>query len=614
MKLKRRGVVCSLFLVMLFFVGHTVELYAAGPLTERVDKLEKKIDEIRPELAVIKVKSDELEKSLLEKKIDEIRPELAVIKTKSDELEESLKGLRAQIEKVKITTNEAVTEDKLSDEIERLYRFLEIVGVVVTIIFALFGVIGLYVWYKEKNQVDAFQQQITQMDNALQNQQSDMATSLRNNVDTFTNFITTLNNTVESYRLQAETAREQLEKGRQQLVDGLDRVEKEFENLVKAQESQIKELNNTAVELFEACEIHLDNRDKFKGDSQKLNLSSLANNFDALSNMANFDQLVSPISWFLRGLHAFNETKYDDAIKYLTKAKSLAETQLTGNDAAFLPTQLGGKSPEVIRTYLEALEKEIVYHLAIIQYNLGNRDESTKYFEQVIQQNPEDFRSKTFIPELRFFKDAVSETYVNETKENYLNIVNDFLRSGAPPKMVALLKIRQGNIYIHKGILQPPKRENWSGIEDPMTALECFQEAMLNDPDPPFVKCSLALAAYYAEVEEVQVPDQRDNDGNVISFRDEPWQNVFKEVFYEFKGAAVNKNEPLLLVQVYYSAAICCHYAGITEENPSAYFNRVRDHLRSVPKNVKIFSPMTKILRNVEGIQAEMDKLEQQWP
>jgi tetratricopeptide (TPR) repeat protein len=442
------------------------------------------------------------------------------------------------------------------------------------------------------------------------------------NVAAFTNFINTVSNTVEVYRKQAETAGKQLEEGRKQLQCGLDQVKNELEKLREATQAQVKTLNGTAVELFENCEIHVHNRDKFKRDSTKLRLHSLAEQFNALSNTVNFNEWVSPISWFLYGLHAFNKTDYHKAIECLTKAKSLSETtqEFAGDD---VDVQLGGKSLNVFEGYLKNLVEEIAYHLGIIHYNLGDRIKATQYFEQAVLQNTHDFRSKTFSPELRFFVDDVQREYVDETERKYQKLVTEFETSGAPSKMIALLKVRQGNIYIRKEI-QISERANWGSLElreneGPNKALECFQKAMFNDPDPPFVKCSLALAAHYANIENVKVPE-KDDEGNVrkrddgeVIFREQPWKYALKDVFYEFKGAAVYKNEPLLLIQVYYSAAICCHYAQILNEDPSAYFNRVRDHLRNVPEGVKIFSPVTKILRDVKGIQTEVDTLEQQF-
>jgi tetratricopeptide (TPR) repeat protein len=522
------------------------------------------------------------------------------------------KALEVELNRV----NEALTEldsevIKLSD-VEKAISFVTVVadygkwfaGGLVTIVIFLFFLI-----FSQSRKVNETRK--------------DFDDKQSNNIAAFTGFINTVNGTVEAYKKQAETAREQLEEGRRQLQKELDKIESEFQKLVDATQAQVRTLNETAVELFEKCEIHAHNRDEFKRDSKKLRLHSLAEQFNALSGTANFNEWVSPISWFLRGLHAFNETKYDEAIKCFTQANLLADKQLVGDDATFIPIQLGGKSPDVIRTYLDTLVKETDYHFGIIQYNFGKRIKAAQYFEQVIQQRSDDFRSKTFIPELRFFAVDVQEEYVKGTEKKYQELVDEFETIGAPPKMIALLKVRQGNIYIRKE-LQIPGRANWRTLElheneGPKKALECFQKAMLNDPDPPFVKCSLALAAHYAGEDNVEVPDKDDkgnvkrNDEEEVIFKEQPWEDALKDVFYEFKGAAVDKNEPLLLIQVYYSAAICCHYANIQNEDPSAYFNRVRDHLRNVPEGVKIFSPVTKILRNVKGIQTEVDTLEQQF-
>jgi hypothetical protein len=93
------------------------------------------------------------------------------------------------------------------------------------------------------------------------------------------------------------------------------------------------------------------------------------------------------------------------------------------------------------------------------------------------------------------------------------------------------------------------------------------------------------------------------------------WQDktpgeLFEQVFFDMRKIIILKTEPILLGQLNYVLSICSSKTKISGENPRTYLIRAREQLQHIPSNVKIFSPINKILLTREDTILEMELFE----
>ena len=361
--------------------------------------------------------------------------------------------------------------------------------------------------------------------------------------------------------------------------------------------SEVDKLNRKAIEIYEKCLLHKSNRDTFKNEENRIPLFSFTSNMNTLERTGAIKSQVSPISFFIRGLSKFNSMEYTDAIEDIDKARTISNEQLDKPLG-----QYGTWNSEEIKRNLMILINEASYHLGIIQYNLGAIDKSIDEFNRCFELNALDYRSKVYVPELMFFDNNSEPSKVIfefNTVENKLNGLTAENRKNIDwDKYFGILKMKQGNFYLEKIMpLQVGSRSKiFDEFVDNEKAIDCYWKAKEKLPNNPVVTFSLAQAMHYI--------------GPSAQWKDRKPKELFTEVFYDFRNEIIVKTEPILLCLMNYMIAICCYHAKIQGETPNLYLLQARQHLQKVPKNIKIFSPINKIMLGHDQLIKEINEFE----
>ncbi len=460
---------------------------------------------------------------------------------------------------------------------------LEQMNFVFATVAAFFGLFGLFFAYR---QIVA--------DNTQDKHDEEMrglVGSFRQNIDVVNGLIGTLKEAYD-YRERVET---QIGK----LTDQLSAVEKYKENEERNLKQKVRALNGEAFGLF-SQEI---DRQKFKDEEIKGRLENFYVNMNAVEGRGEARSLFSPFCFFLRALHFFNMTQYEAASVDLEEARSLGSREIA---RPTLGLYVDAIESEAV-AQLERLLEDCHYHLGIIYYNLGDFDKAQDRFREAYRRNHLDFRSRSYIPELKFFDSripfyqAIGEFEAVEKELQRLSSEDRAKIDWAGA--MASLKMREGNCYLPKQPFHPKGRISYVSEEDALRAVSTFREAYKYSQQMPakasmtdvFVRLSLAQALERVDRSEWQ--DQTPFD-------------LYEKVFRDIRQQIAFKTEPIVLVQLNYALAICAGRARLRGENPQLYLARAREQLQRVPTNVLIFSPVNKIVLRRDEILAEMDLFE----
>jgi len=466
---------------------------------------------------------------------------------------------------------------------ERIKTTLEVVGVV----FSLLTILIVFRQFQEQSRQNKLEDE--NMKDAKV-----MMKSVKDNIDAFNALMTMLKDT---FKFQKDIT-DSMEKIDSQ-IKTLDESRKQDENSFV---SRVGSLNNLAAEVFSKCQFQSRDREAFKLEDNRIALNSVTSLVTTLEQISNISGLASPVVVFLRAMSRFNSMEYEEAVSDLREARNDALAQLESPRKQ----QYGKWNLDETKANLCALNDESCYHLGIIYYNLGKYPEARKEFKAAYEKNKLDFRSRIYIPELLFFEsDSDPHRVEDEFKavERELEDVATADRSKMKPTWdshYASLKMKQGNLYLKKNAFRADRRLAWEKHEDQTAAISCYWSANDKNPNNVFVKFSLAQAM-------ITFPR-----GSACWKSLSP-EKLFREAFYSFCNEAVVKTEPILLTVLYYCAAISCFHAEISGQTPSQYLMQARQHLRRVPKNIRIFAPLNKINMKHEEILDEMKRLEIFW-
>ena len=367
--------------------------------------------------------------------------------------------------------------------------------------------------------------------------------------------------------------------------------------------SEVDALNNRATTIFIDCQLNKHDRDSFKHEQNRLALASMASDLKTLERIRSVEGLISPIALFLRALSRFNSMEYSEAAIDLAASRDTARPQL---DTPL--SQYAKWDSDEIKSNLRTIIDEVPYHLGIIQYNLGQFELAGNNFSIAHQRNTLDFRSRIYIPELMFFDDKSDP---RRTEEEYkiveaeiIGVTSEARKQMTPPNPtweahLASLKLRQGNFYLKKPLSSPERKLKWGSFENPTEAAKCYWESYDRLRGATFTKFSLAQA-----LQDI---------GRSAEWRDTIPEKLFREVFYQFRNDAILKTEPILLSTLYLCAAISCFHSRLPGESPTTYLVQCRQNLQRVPKNIRIFSPLTKVNLPRNLLLDEISQIESLW-
>ena len=468
--------------------------------------------------------------------------------------------------------------EKTEKDINRMYVMFSIIGAYFTI-FSL--VLGIRQFNIDKNK--------NRHEEQYMNEMRSMMNSFKDNIGVVNSLIDSLKTTFD-FKNEIAISVKEIDSRINQLNTFKEKEELSFK-------SEIEKLNRRAIKLYEKCQIHKNNRDDFKNEENRIPLISFSSDMNTLEKTGDIKQLASPISYFIRGLSKFNTMEYVDSVDDISNSRKMANEQIDNPLG-----QYGEWNTDLIKTNLKILINEASYHLAIMYYNLGNIDNSFDEFTKCYETNNLDFRSRVYIPELMFFDNncdpnkVKTEFYSVETELK--NVTSENRKKIAWDKQYGILKMKEGNFYIEKPkILRIGNRNPiFNEYVNNEKAIECFWDALEKISNNSFVKFSLAQTMEYI--------------GQSSLWRDRKPKELFTEVFYQFRNEIIIKTEPILLCLMNYIIGICAHYAKISGETPNLYLLQARQHLQKVPKNIKIFSPINKIMLTHEQLLNEINEFD----
>jgi tetratricopeptide (TPR) repeat protein len=428
-------------------------------------------------------------------------------------------------------------------------------------------------------------------DTSREKYDSEMTTlveSSRKNIDFISTLITTLEQSY-SYRKEVELRIKDLDKQ-------ISEVEKYKEKTELSLQEKIARLNEEAFTLFRGLD-----RENFKSEDNKGKLETFYVNMNTLEQMADVSGLLSPFSFFLRALHFFNVTQYQPAQEDLKKAHKSGFREV----AQKTPEWYGDEVAAELDKQLNRMLVDCSYQLGITHYNLGEYRDARERFDEAFRSNPLDFRSRSYIPELKFFDPQIS---FNEVIAEFESVERELKTLSLEDRekidwsaAMASLKMREGNCYLPK-LFTIRGRERYRSEEHIERAVgvywEAFDEAQkTRKPNLTEIFTRFSLAQALEQVGAAEWRNQRPHD-------------LFHDVFNEVRNQIVLKSEPILLVLLNYTIAICAKRANVSGENPRTYLARAREQLQRVPAQVRIFSPITKINLTRQEILWEIEEFE----
>ena len=492
--------------------------------------------------------------------------------------QESQPALNAEIASLKdrITALETLQESMISTS----KGALEQMNFVFAITAAFLAMFSIFLAYR----------QITS-DRSREKYDAEMTTlvqSSRKNID----FINTLIGTLE----QSYSYRKEVDLRIKNLDEQISEVERYKQKAELSLHEKIVNLNQEAFALFRVVD-----REKFKTEDNKGKLQTFYVNMNTLEQMGEFGSLLSPFSYFLRALHFFNVTQYEPAQQDLKKAHKLGFREVAKKTLEWY----GDEVENEVDRQLDRMLVDCSYHLGITHYNLGEYKEAREKFEEAYRSNLLDFRSRSYVPELKFFDSHIAFTEVisefqaveRELKSLSLEDRDKIDWSAA----MASLKMREGNCYLPK-LLLVKGRERYRSEENVEKAIpiywEAYEEAQkTRKPNLAELFTRFSLAQALEQVGPAEWRNQRPHD-------------LYQDVFNDVRNQIVLKSEPILLVLLNYTLAICSKRANIAGESPRLYLGRAREQLQRVPTQVRIFSPINKINLTREEILWEMEEFE----
>jgi tetratricopeptide (TPR) repeat protein len=431
----------------------------------------------------------------------------------------------------------------------------------------------------------------TKADSSREKYDAEMTTlveSSRKNID----FINTLISTLE----QSYSYRKEVELRIRSLDEQISEVEKYKQRTELSLHEKTIRLNKESFTLFRSLD-----RENFKTEDNKGKLETFYVNMNTLEQMADVSGSLSPFTFFLRALHFFNVTQYQPAQEDLMKAHKLGFREVAKKTAEWY----GDEVEAELDKQLSRMLVDCSYHLGITHYNLGEYRDARERFHEAFRSNPLDFRSRSYIPELKFFDSQISFAEVIaefETVERELRALSLADRERIDwSAAIASLKMREGNCYLPK-LFTITGRERYRSEENIERAIRIYWEAYdeaqkTRKPNLTEIFTRFSLAQALEQVGAAEWRDQRPHD-------------LFQSVFNDIRNQIVLKSEPILLVLLNYTIAICTKRASLSGETSRTYLARAREQLQRVPAQVHIFSPITKINLTRQEILWEMEEFE----
>ncbi len=414
----------------------------------------------------------------------------------------------------------------------------------------------------------------------------------RQNITVINGLIGTLKQTYE-FRGEVQDRMKRLD---EQIVQ-IDRFKQRTEQV---HQGKLNDINAEALKLFS---LPLD-RQSFKLEDVKGKLQSFYVSMNAIERVSETSNLFSPFAYFCRALHFFNQMQYEPAGKDLEEARRLGSRELIKPLMSWY-----GESTEAQATeQLQRMLGDCSYHLGIIYYNLGKLEEARKAFHNACSLDRYDFRSRIYIPELMFFDTNVPFAQVrSEYEAVYRELDSLSLQDRRELKIdyeeaITNLKLREGNIYLPKKI-PLSWRAGYRGEEKADQAVKCYREAFEHSGRCQQRQTLTQVFASWSLAQALELV------GTSQWGQQQP-ANLFLDVFREVSKQIVFKTEPVVLVQLNYILAVSADKAVHVSENPRTYLSRAREQLQRVPDQIRVFSPMNKVLMTRKQLLEEMDLFE----
>jgi tetratricopeptide (TPR) repeat protein len=496
-------------------------------------------------------------------------------------LAQSATSIESLDARLKVLENQNLIMKTADDMISRT-------NIIFTVIAGFFGIFSAYSVYrqhladKSKEKADAVSR--------------DMARELQ---EKFRDNISEVNDLMRTMREMFSLSKK-LETDLEKVTKVVEEVKASGEQAQEDLHRNVRALNEAAWTVFHK---YVRDRQSFKSEVSRGALQNFATDMIALEKMAGARDLFSAFTFFDRALHYFNGSQYKRAEDDLKRAKELAAAEVSAPTA-----ERYGRDAEsdVVKEGLTQLLNDCPYHLGIIHYNTGNYAEARKNFEECYSRNPKDFRARMYLPELMFFdlsvpfKQVVAE--FDAVEQEFDNAAVNVKASDEWREACGGLFMRRGNAFLPKLPRLPGRtyREEQDATKAKAgyrAALAAFGDDMKNGMPGIFARFSLAQALE-----------------NKRSIEDKESANdIYREVYERLQPEVTRKTEPILLVLLNYVLAVCS--ARMTKPSPAdseAYLVKAQEHLRRVPGEVRIFSPLTKLNLAAEDLQKEMSAFQKQ--
>ena len=422
----------------------------------------------------------------------------------------------------------------------------------------------------------------------------DIEKSARANIDQITRLIGSLDS-LFTFIKDAEQIKADVKTIQGTLIDD--------ENKAKEQKRTI---NENAIKI--AQEI---TRDNYKSVYYSQVFRNFRNNLNKIvEEDPRLDEDLNANCFQVLALDLILQSLFEEALDVLKEGKKRANKYALQVPPEFI-FPIANKTDEQKKSWHKKLSNILIYHEAIINYNLGRHEIAESLFRTALEFDPLDAKSMIYIPESKYLRTK----YLGETNE-FNTIIKDYSSLEKKLKLIdeestkswgeskksilTLLYIRYGNCFYPTSHIDNKRSFKGKPFEDISKAGKYYELAYKHSPNSYIAKFSYAQALRrMAQIEFSSI--------NLNKIKNK-YEQLFREVFGIVQEKTGETIETKILIMMYYILVICSVEANLNPTQAKRYITKIYEKGVELPqiKGFRIFSPLTKNDLTFKELRAEI--------
>ena len=512
------------------------------------------------------------------------RQRLSEVERSVQEINKDLEEMKEELKKIKEEMR-AVT--KASDKVDAIKESLDLWEVIVGVFVAIISIAGTVVYIDGRSGRVRMENEIVKSrewyeDFAKTHQESTLAfmDSTKKNVDQASNLFAAFKGVVE---FQDKV---------QQIEDDLRTKEEQTRLRV------LKDLNQEAIRVFDLVEYSnyasIEQQEAFERFKSKLDQRSAEYSIQ--------ENELTAACFIIYGLD-LKVRNTRQRRELLEKAAMIAKRDYAGD----VPPQVKEEfEPGELQAWTRRCANQVAHYLAVFLSNLGEYRSSIDWFQQAVDFDESDIRSRIYIPEAKFL--GFLEVDFGKIVTEFEILAKDIEEGRTASQLseeqrkaeLASLYVRLGNCYFRRSSFEPYTKHR--SLRD---SLKHFRKAQELDSESYWASFSYAQALLsWANKVQATHPDHR----KLLSQS----QELFQKVSSKAPDELARTSEPKARLTIHYMLAICAKEGGVTSEVPQPYIRRIYEQKANLGSagSLRLYSPLTKNELSVTDFFAEVEEFQ----